>query len=97
LHLIQTRYLAGLEHRLAAVEKRLNETGNDSVPFSSPGQRSSIAGQERLARVQEGANPSSGGNTDEEGGHEDSTDGMGAIVFTDEEECGFFGRINSTR
>ena len=82
---------------MSVVEKRLNDFGDGTVhPLPTPAQHSSVGEQQRQGRTQEGASPFSVEITDvddEDGAHEDSTDGMGAIVFTDEEDCAFFGII----
>jgi hypothetical protein len=97
LPLTSIRYLTSLEERLSVVEKRLNDFGDGTVhPLPTPAQHSSVGEQQRQGRTQEGASPFSVEITDvddEDGAHEDSTDGMGAIVFTDEEDCAFFGII----
>lgn len=87
---------------MATVEQRLNglEDGRNGA-FASPLQRSMHIGQHRQARFEEEGHSVSGRNnayvsiSDEdahEDAHEGSTDGMGAIVFTDEEDSGFFGK-----
>lgn len=84
--------MAGLESRLADVEQRLD--GFDSAQISQP---AFSARRDRHVHIEEeSVNRIPGLVTVDEvntqdATAQDSTDGMGALVFTDEEYSGFFG------
>lgn len=86
---------------MSVVEKRLNDFGDGIVhPLPTPRKHSSVGEQQRQGRSQEGVSPFSveiSDGDDEDGAHEDSTDGMGAIIFADEEDCAFFGMIKHSK
>jgi hypothetical protein len=89
--------LAKLERRLISLDD-----GYDDM-LSSPQQRDTLTEQGRRARSEEDGNgflPSCNSEfiimDDQdclEATYEDSTDGMGAMVFTDEEDSAFFGEF----
>lgn len=86
-----SRYLTGLETRLEKVEQRLDslDDRSDTIP-RSPLQLGSSTAHSRHLRLD--SMPSSYDDV-QEIGNEDSTDGMGAISFTDEQDSGFFGEL----
>lgn len=91
LELILCRYLSTLEERLAVVEKRLNDIGNSSNEGSIiPGLSVPIARfeDESVSSQTNGIQSL----TDE--AVEDETDGMGAMVFTEEDDSAFFGLLH---
>jgi hypothetical protein len=101
---VEQTLIGGLEERLAKVEQKLiRSDGENDGTFASSQQRDYHVGQYRRARSEEDENGlllrrSDGfiATNDEDGAgpvSEESTDGMGAIVFTDEEDSAFFGEF----
>lgn len=96
--LILDRYLSTLEERLALVEQRLGdvEASTSAAQPTRPNSRGPRAhfDEEELQSTGQANGIQS---ISDEFALQDSSDGMGAMVFTDEEDCGFFGKHFSHR
>jgi hypothetical protein len=97
-------YLSALEDRLEKVEQRLNRVENNNhdaievqVGSSQDPRQNRVEGYENEASLGGGNNAFLIPDEDEQDGNAEdgSTDGMGAMVFADEENSGFFGSYTS--
>jgi hypothetical protein len=97
-----SRYLAALETRLAVVEKAIDsfKYGNYETPQSASMPALSQNTPQKQIRFDDVGGGShdraqdsifEDEDTGEEPASTDPSDGMGAVVFTDEEDSGFFG------
>jgi hypothetical protein len=102
-------YVAQLEHRIEQIEEFIRplrdaraETPlakpyalHDGTTLARQHEASTGVGRTSTAQVPSHAVPASGPEIGEIDNSENSIDGMAAINFTDEEDCGFFGAILS--
>ncbi|KAF2801274.1 uncharacterized protein BDZ99DRAFT_456469 [Mytilinidion resinicola] len=97
--IVGKQFFAALEHRLSDIEQRLDgiSNGHDTSPLqpgfsTSQGRQACVADEGGRSISNRRSGLVAVDDVDaHDGANEDSTDGMGAIVFTDEEDSGFFG------
>ena len=97
-----SRYVVTLERRLKAMESALSAIKSGDFRDSSPSEIIVATKQQRHLQSDDGNGPSqqsprrgvlvNAEDVQELAWNDDeATDGMGAVVFAEEEDCGFFG------